>query len=82
MTSSAPMILTWRSVDAIHSPRTTTVAEMVKLIEKAVECLSKESLWVDPDCGLKTRNWEDARIVLANMFTATQELRKPIPAEA
>lgn len=60
----------------IHSPRTPTVAEMVKLIEKAVERLPKERIWVNPDCGLKTRNWEETRIALANMVTATVELRK------
>ena len=60
----------------IHSPRTPTVAEMVKLIEKAVERLPKERIWVNPDCGLKTRNWEETRAALANMVAATQELRK------
>jgi 5-methyltetrahydropteroyltriglutamate--homocysteine methyltransferase len=60
----------------IHSPRTPSVAEMVKLIEKAVERLPKERIWVNPDCGLKTRNWEETRAALANMVAATQELRK------
>ncbi len=60
----------------IHSPRTPSVVEMVKLIEKAVERLPKERIWVNPDCGLKTRNWEETRAALANMVAATQELRK------
>ncbi|WP_319782613.1 hypothetical protein [Oceanisphaera sp. IT1-181] len=55
----------------IHSSYTPTVAEMVKLIEKAVKCLLKERLWVNPECGVKTRNWEDTRIALANLFAAT-----------
>ncbi|GGB40590.1 hypothetical protein GCM10011502_12410 [Oceanisphaera marina] len=59
----------------IHSPRTPTVAEMVKLIEKAVECVPKERIWVNPDCGLKTRNWEETRAALVNMVAATTELR-------
>lgn len=38
--------------------------------------LPKERIWVNPDCGLKTRNWEETRAALANMVAATQELRK------
>ncbi|GHA28624.1 hypothetical protein GCM10007082_30910 [Oceanisphaera arctica] len=49
---------------------------MVKLIEKAVEPLPKERIWVNPDCGLKTRHREETRAALANMVAATQELRK------
>lgn len=49
---------------------------MVKLIEKAVERWLKERIWVNPDCGLKTRNWEETRIVLANMVAATLALPK------
>lgn len=59
----------------IHSPRTPTVTEMVKLIEKAVERLPKERIWVNPDCGLKTRNWEETRAALASRMAATTELR-------
>ncbi len=40
----------------IHSPRVPTVAEMVALIEKAAERIPAERLWVNPDCGLKTRS--------------------------
>ena len=60
----------------IHSPRIPSVAEMVKLIEKAVERQPKERIRVNPDSGLKTRNWEETRAALANMVAATQELRK------
>ncbi|GAA3551920.1 hypothetical protein GCM10022394_35240 [Zobellella aerophila] len=60
----------------IHSPRIPTVAEMVTLIEKAVERPPKERIWVNPDCGLKTRNWEETREALANMVSATQVLRR------
>lgn len=60
----------------IHSPRIPTVQEMVKLIEKAVARLPKERIWVNPDCGLKTRNWEETRAALANMVAATLELRR------
>lgn len=38
--------------------------------------LPRERIWVNPDCGLKTRNWEETRAALANMVAATQELRK------
>ncbi|WP_375056299.1 5-methyltetrahydropteroyltriglutamate--homocysteine S-methyltransferase [Zobellella sp. DQSA1] len=60
----------------IHSPRIPSVQEMVKLIEKAVERLPKERIWVNPDCGLKTRNWEETRAALANMVAATEALRQ------
>ncbi|MBM7456534.1 methionine synthase II (cobalamin-independent) [Oceanisphaera litoralis] len=60
----------------IRSPRTPLVAEMVKRIEKAVEPLPKECIWVNPDGGLKTRNREETRAALARMVAATQELRK------
>ncbi|MBL1378922.1 5-methyltetrahydropteroyltriglutamate--homocysteine S-methyltransferase [Zobellella sp. CGMCC 1.18722] len=60
----------------IHSPRIPSVQEMVKLIEKAVERLPKERIWVNPDCGLKTRNWEETRAALANMVAASEALRR------
>ena len=49
----------------IHSPRVPSTEEMAGLIEKALEVLPAEQLWVNPDCGLKTRRWEGGRALPA-----------------
>ena len=59
----------------IHSPRVPTVAEMVALIEKAAERIPAERLWVNPDCGLKTRGWPETLAALGNMVAAARQLR-------
>jgi 5-methyltetrahydropteroyltriglutamate--homocysteine methyltransferase len=59
----------------IHSPRVPPVEEMVTLLRKAAQVLSPEQLWVNPDCGLKTRRWEEVRPALASMVGAAQALR-------
>jgi 5-methyltetrahydropteroyltriglutamate--homocysteine methyltransferase len=59
----------------IHSPRVPTVDEMVSLLEKASELLPAGNLWVNPDCGLKTRKWPETRIALINMVEAAKHLR-------
>lgn len=59
----------------IHSPRIPTVAEMRELLLKAGERLSAGQLWVNPDCGLKTRKWEDVRPALVNMVEAAKAAR-------
>ncbi len=59
----------------IHSPNIPTVDEMVLLIEKAAENIAIERLWVNPDCGLKTRGWQETEPALANMVTAAKILR-------
>jgi 5-methyltetrahydropteroyltriglutamate--homocysteine methyltransferase len=48
---------------------------MVRLMEKAVRLLPPENLWVNPDCGLKTRGWPEVRTSLANMVEAARVLR-------
>jgi 5-methyltetrahydropteroyltriglutamate--homocysteine methyltransferase len=60
----------------IHSPRVPTVEEMVALLEKAAEVLPAERLWVNPDCGLKTRDWPETEASLANMVAAAGILRQ------
>jgi 5-methyltetrahydropteroyltriglutamate--homocysteine methyltransferase len=60
----------------IHSPRIPTREEMVELIKKASKVLPKENIWVNPDCGLKTRAWEEVKPSLVNMIQAAKELRK------
>ena len=59
----------------IHSPRVPSVEEMVRLLKKAAEVIPAEHLWVNPDCGLKTRGWPETMAALANMVTATKALR-------
>ncbi len=59
----------------IHSPRVPTVAEMVDLLVRAGKNLSPDQIWVNPDCGLKTRRWEEVRPALANMVSAARTLR-------
>ena len=60
----------------IHSPRVPQVAEMMRLLEKARGVIPDARLWVNPDCGLKTRNWSETREALANMVLAAQLLRR------
>ncbi len=59
----------------IHSPRVPDIAEMKSLISLARERLSDSQLWINPDCGLKTRRWEEVRPALVNMVAAARELR-------
>ncbi|WP_137863216.1 MULTISPECIES: 5-methyltetrahydropteroyltriglutamate--homocysteine S-methyltransferase [unclassified Sphingomonas] len=59
----------------IHSPRIPSTEEMEGLLLKAGERLSVEQLWVNPDCGLKTRKWEDVKPALINMVEAAKAAR-------
>ncbi|RZS35078.1 5-methyltetrahydropteroyltriglutamate--homocysteine S-methyltransferase [Corticibacter populi] len=59
----------------IHSPRVPSVAEMVRLLQKARDVVPAEHLWVNPDCGLKTRGWPETEAALANMVEAARQLR-------
>ncbi|MCF7201991.1 5-methyltetrahydropteroyltriglutamate--homocysteine S-methyltransferase [Pseudomonas oligotrophica] len=59
----------------IHSPRVPTVEEMVALLERAAERIPAERLWVNPDCGLKTRGWVETEAALVNMVAAARRLR-------
>lgn len=59
----------------IHSPRIPSVDEMVRLLKKAEQVIPRENLWVNPDCGLKTRRWEEVHPALENMVAAAQIMR-------
>ena len=59
----------------IHSPRVPDKAEMVDLLRKALAVLKPEQLWVNPDCGLKTRGWPETRAALEALVAAATELR-------
>ncbi len=60
----------------IHSPRVPTVEWMEILLEKALEVLEPRQIWVNPDCGLKTRKWEEVKPSLKNMVEAARLLRE------
>lgn len=60
----------------IHSPNTPSVEAIVHLIEKAAQKVPVRQLWVNPDCGLKTRTWDEVEPALKNMVDATRELRR------
>ena len=60
----------------IHSPRVPETSEMVELLVAALEVVPRDRLWVNPDCGLKTRRWEEVRPALANMVRAAREVRE------
>ena len=59
----------------IHSPRVPDVGEMVDLLERACTRLENWQIWVNPDCGLKTRGWDEVRPALENMVAAAKLLR-------
>ena len=60
----------------IHSPNTPKVEQMVTLIQKAAKCIPREHLWINPDCGLKTRQWHEVEPALINMVKAAKQLRQ------
>jgi 5-methyltetrahydropteroyltriglutamate--homocysteine methyltransferase len=60
----------------IHSPNIPSVEQMVKLLQKAAERIPAERLWVNPDCGLKTRQWEEVIPALTNTVEAAKVLRE------
>ncbi len=62
----------------IHSPRIPSVNEIVEQIEKLLEVLPKEQLWINPDCGLKTRKYEEVKPSLKNMVKAVKIVREKL----
>jgi 5-methyltetrahydropteroyltriglutamate--homocysteine methyltransferase len=62
----------------IHSPRVPEPEEMEALMLKAGALLDPGNLWVNPDCGLKTRGWPEVEASLRNMVTAAKDLRERV----
>ena len=62
----------------IHSPRVPEVEEIVIQIKKLLEVLPKEQLWINPDCGLKTRKWEEVKPSLENMVKAVGMVKEEL----
>lgn len=60
----------------IHSPRVPGVEEIESLIRKALDVFRPEQLWINPDCGLKTRRWEEVRPALENLVAAARRVRE------
>ncbi|MFZ6643305.1 5-methyltetrahydropteroyltriglutamate--homocysteine S-methyltransferase [Undibacterium sp. TC4M20W] len=65
----------------IHSPRVPKVKEMQRLLQKARSVLPDARLWVNPDCGLKTRDWPETIAALENMVQAAKLLRATVAAD-
>ena len=59
----------------IHSPRVPSVEEMSRLMRKALAVIPANRLWVNPDCGLKTRGWPEVEAALTNMVAVARQLR-------
>jgi 5-methyltetrahydropteroyltriglutamate--homocysteine methyltransferase len=66
----------------IHSPNIPTEAHIVNLMQKAAERIPTQRLWVNPDCGLKTRQWPEVVAALTQMVAAAKTLRQSVKAEA
>ncbi|GAB6038035.1 5-methyltetrahydropteroyltriglutamate--homocysteine S-methyltransferase [Fundidesulfovibrio butyratiphilus] len=64
----------------IHSPRVPSAREMAELLRLASKVIPAERLWVNPDCGLKTRDWPEALAALANMVEAARTVRAELEA--
>jgi len=65
----------------IHSPRIVSTEEMKELLTKAAITLTPEQIWVNPDCGLKTRKWEEVTPSLEHMVEAASQLRASPPVK-
>ncbi|MCX5205142.1 5-methyltetrahydropteroyltriglutamate--homocysteine S-methyltransferase [Streptomyces sp. NBC_00237] len=59
----------------IHSPRIPSAEEAAALLRKGLEAIPPQRLWVNPDCGLKTRGWPETRASLENLVTAARTVR-------
>ncbi|MFD8920486.1 5-methyltetrahydropteroyltriglutamate--homocysteine S-methyltransferase [Streptomyces sp. NPDC059569] len=64
----------------IHSPRVPDVDEAAALLRKGLEAIPADRLWVNPDCGLKTRGWPETRASLENLVSAARTVRAELPA--
>ncbi|WP_457626218.1 5-methyltetrahydropteroyltriglutamate--homocysteine S-methyltransferase [Persephonella sp.] len=60
----------------IHSPRIPSVDEMLEIAERTVQVIDKNLIWINPDCGLKTRQWEEVIPALKNMVEVAKILRE------
>jgi len=66
----------------IHAPRVPSVDEVAELLDRAADALPLRQVWVNPDCGLKTRGYDETVASLRNMITATERVREKVRARA
>lgn len=66
----------------IHSPRVPPTEEMTQLLEKACKVLIPDQIWVNPDCGLKTRGWPEVKEALSHMVASAKALRTKVKGKA
>ena len=66
----------------IHSPRVPTVDEIVDLLERAAKVVPVDRLWVNPDCGLKTRGWPEVEGALKNLVEGARRAREALVARS
>ncbi len=66
----------------IHSPRVPAQAEMGELVHKALGVLRPDQLWINPDCGLKTRGWPEVEAALRGMLACARQLRAELATAA
>ena len=62
----------------VHSPRVPSINEFKDQIKERLQVVKKSKMWINPDCGLKTRKWEEVKPALKNMVQATFEVRKAV----
>ena len=68
----------------MHSPRVPSEEEISNLLMKALNYILARNLWVNPDCGLKTRKWAETELAIKNMVQATklrEEVKEGVSAE-
>ncbi|MGB9710847.1 MAG: 5-methyltetrahydropteroyltriglutamate--homocysteine S-methyltransferase [Thermodesulfovibrio sp.] len=62
----------------IHSPRIPSVQEMIEIVKRSIKFIDKRLFWINPDCGLKTRAWQEAIPALKNMVKVAEIMRKEV----
>jgi 5-methyltetrahydropteroyltriglutamate--homocysteine methyltransferase len=65
----------------IHSARVPSVDDMVTVLDRASQAFPSERLWVNPDCGLKTRSWTETEAALRNLVEAARRMRARIAVQ-
>jgi 5-methyltetrahydropteroyltriglutamate--homocysteine methyltransferase len=64
----------------VHAPGVPEVADIVERLRRALDVLRPEQVWVNPDCGLKTRRWQEVIPALENMVAAAATVRAELGA--
>ncbi len=59
----------------IHSPAVPEIEEIAEILKRVLKVFPRENLWINPDCGLKTRGWEESKAVLKNLVELAKRAR-------